>query len=527
MREELEYIVDGRSPAAQREIANRARTELLLRRRENPLKYYVPNGKIEEVINEVGDNLNKWIYILAAANKVGKTSGAINILGNIIFGPQSKWFDKERFRNWTHPKKFWYVSEHETLKNVVTGVDGVNGEIIKWFPKGRYTLTKGGRDFYSSIVTDTGWTGTFMTYDQDISQFESDNCGLILLDEPPPRPIYSACLARLLFGGGIVLMPMTPLGASAWVFDDLIPRATPESHIYVLYADVESNCKLCGVRGQIDHENIQKIIGEYSDEERDARAHGTSTHLKGLVYKGIHPSTNRHNKPPHEFTQDKFLIYNVVDPHDARPPFIGWFAVDQWGVAWAIDEYPNEEFHKIKSFNKTTLEVCTIIKKREQDNGWDGSKIQRVMDPNFGAQKQQTVGMTTRDYFDKCGKDIEWPLWYSLDVNDSLADGHRLVRDYFAISADGNTKMRIGENCPNLWYQATHYSYYERTGKALEIHGSGDRVAEKFKDGADVIRYFIQALRLPQIAPPRDEREWVQSFIKDANEPPKWEMMLG
>ena len=510
-----ELLATRKSPEEKQAIIQLARKELALQKEINPLRFYEPNGAIEKVINEVGSNDGKWIFVLAAANKVGKTSGTLNILGNIIYGPQSEWFEQPRFKNWKHPKRFWYVSEHETLKNVVTGTDGVNGEIIKWFPKDRYTMKKGSRDFYSEFSADNGWTGKFMTYDQDIQQFESDNIGVLIFDEPAPRPIYNAGLARLLAGGGIVMMPMTPLSGSAWVFDELINKSSTDSPVYVLYADIEAACKQHGVRGYIEHGNIQKIVEQYDEEEKEARAHGKPTHLKGLVYKNIHPSKHRHDIPADKFTQDKYLIYQVVDPHDSRPPFVEWYAVDPYDNTFAIAEYPEEVFHTMKSFKLTTKEVCEKLMLMEKGFGWDDKKIIRIMDPNFGRKQNQTVGKTTAQWWAWIGQEIGWNMYYSTNVNDDLKAGHTAVREMLALTRDGEAKFKVGMQCPNLWLSINRYSYLPRTGKGLEAHGEGDAVAEKFKDGADTLRYLKMVVYAP--AEPKEAKVY-SSYDQYAHE---------
>ncbi len=493
-----ELLATRHSPEEKQAIIKLAQNELAYQQKENPLRFFEPNGAIEKLITEVGSNDKKWIFVLPAANSVGKSAASINILGNIIWGSQSEWFQGKRFSKWTFPKKFWYMSEKDTLKNFVCGIDeSTESEISKWFPRGRYSVQKAGYEYFSQLTTDNLWSGMFKSYDQEVKQFESDKIGVAIFDEPPPESIFNAVLARLTMGG-IILMPMTPLTNSAWTLDRLVNNASQESDIFVLYADIEENCRTHGIRGRLEHSQIERIISFYDPEELDARAHGKFTHLSGLVYKNIHPATHRHSFTPDHFKQSEFQIFNVVDPHDARPPFVGWFAVDKYKNAWGIDEYPNEMFHLIRSFNLTTPEICKIIKEREIANGWDGKKITRIMDPNFGNKPIQAVGKTTAEYFAACGRDIDYSLWYNTSVNDDLFAGHRMVRDWLSVNADGETRFKIAENCQNIWYQLTHYSRNERKGRALEIHGPGENVSEKFKDGADVVRYFFMAMRPPK-----------------------------
>lgn len=481
-----------------------------LAKQQNPLSFFVPNGAIEKLISSVGSNDRKWIFVLPAANSVGKSAAVINILGNIIWGPQSRWFEKERFSIWGHPKVFWYMSEHDLLKQFVCGIDSNSpSEIRKWFPQRRYEFKKASRDFYSELTTDTGWQGSFKTYDQDVKQFEAAKIGVAVFDEPPPELIFNAVLARLTMGG-IILMPMTPLTHSAWTLDRLVNKATQESDVYVLYAGIEENCRQHGVRGILEHEQIERIVSQYDPDEVEARAHGKYAHLSGLVYKMLHPDLHRHSEDPGSFGQDKHRIYCICDPHDAKPPLLGWAAVDQFGHGKFVYEFPNAElghkpFHQIKNWGMTTEEVCQEIKEIEKGFGWDPKHITRVMDPNFGNKHEATWGRTVKEQFAFYGRQIEWPLRFNTKVNDGIAAGHRAVRDLLTPNADGIARLKFGMQCQNIWYDMTHYQYDPRTGKSLERHGEGEKVAMRYKDGADLVRYLAMFLRAKKVEPEEEE----------------------
>ena len=460
---EVQNLLKAKSPEARSMIIKFAEAELERRKQENPLKYFIPNGAVERLINVVGDREDKWIFVLAAANSVGKTAATIAILGNLIWGPQSDWFNRRRFNNWKYPKKFWYISQHTTLKDFVCGMEegGAGSEIAKWFIPGRYKFVKAGAEFNSYLQSDTGWTGRFKTYDMDTNKFESEKIGVAVFDEPPPKTIFNAVVARLTMGG-IIIMPMTPLHDSAWVQDDLVDKAGVESHIYVFYAKMHENCKQCGIRGILEHDQLVKISDQYDPEEKDARMNGTFAHLSGLVYKGLHPDINRHVIDPVEFGQDRYKIYCVCDPHDAKPPMIGWFAVDKFINVWGIDEFPFVPeflpFRDTKNWKLTTKNVVDWIRIIEVRNGWDPRKIIRVMDPNFGLKPIQAIGKNISETYRDFGKAIGWPTTFSTKVNDDLFAGHELVKNLVAINPDGGTRMRFGERQVNIWYSMTHYS---------------------------------------------------------------------
>lgn len=517
-------VAEGSNAEDQRALLTMLKYQEEMDRQANPLEYYEPNGAIEKVVHEIGHNEKKKIFLLSAANSVGKSAAAVVILGNIIWRSQSEYFSGSRFEGkWPYPKKCWYVSEAATLKDFVCGTDekagADNSEIRKWFPKNKFNFQKNGLDYFSRLTTDNGWTVSFKTYDQEPSQFESDKVGVIIFDEPPPKDIFKACMARLSLGG-IVIMAMTPLTKSAWVADDLLPQAEGDGTVYVLYADIESNCREHGVRGRLSHEQITWLLSQYDEDEIEARAHGKFMHLSGIVFKGL--SVEKHHPvipEGKEFNQKDYRIIQVFDPHDAYPPFSVWFAVDRCLHVQAIDEYPRlseskgQYFHQIKGFNKTTKEVVQEFIRVEKENHWDGKEIMRVIDPNFGNQMKQTVGLKLHQFYSKCAKELNYPMRFRVNVNDSIEDGHALIREWLKPTPDGDVRFTISDRCPNLWYHFTHYTWKSRVGKKLEEDGAGEKVTERFKAGIDVTRYLFMAMRAPkaeeiQPSPP----EWYEEM---------------
>ena len=820
---------------------------------------YIPNGKIEELIAAIashGENGpdgqrtlagRKKIFIVAAGNGLGKSAAGVNILCSIVFGPQNEWFDRGVFQQWPYPKEFWYASEQSTLKETLVGIneDQIK-ELQKWFPRGRYNLVKAGYDWFSSFTSDTGWQGTFKSYDMESKKFESATLGLVLCDEPPPSSVLNAMIARLRMGGIMVIL-MTPLFASAYVKEHFVDKATPDSDIYVLTASNEDacfhasrteilsisgwkaigevgigeyvatlapnmsleyqpvlqtiqkayngnllnvgndilatpdhrmlvfgeggkngkrlrlkselvkrfkaaekiyrgdrmlshiptlidrstmvhspfpdkisgedwcellgwyiaegsavgtkggkrgnhgvfisqnrgakwdrikvllsrtswkwferrgdfccfdaglheylfvlgnssqkfippetfeyplawlrkmlqamldgdgdgkaryvtrserlandtqrlmimlgrktsiglwnktqqpkvwpngkpyrtnpiycvygvrtdrfhhvnqtptreaysgpvscvmvqngtivvrdmnkrkplitgNCKIHGIRGHLEHHHIEEMDRHYTADEIDARKYGRFMHMVGAIYKGLDPR-HRHYIDPREFTQElnqktgtPYKILHIVDPHDAKPTMMAWIAIDCWGTMWVLDEYPSFDeygwFHDIRGWQKTTMQTVADIKAIEESYGWDPELIVRGMDPNFGRKRNEAVGMTTSEYYRKCGLKINWPMRFRTRINDSLEAGHRIVGDYIRPNADGDVKLRIGDKCHNVWYHMLNYRRKITPQKRADEDGPTERVALLYKDGADLVRYAAMLLRPPGV----------------------------
>lgn len=182
----------------------------------------------------------------------------------------------------------------------------------------------------------TDWEFDIMTYDQDPKEFEAVTLGWAWFDEPPPEAIYKATVARMR-RGGIIWITATPLTGSAWMYDEILANKNNDIGLRTyLEADVESACKTHGVRGFLDHANIEKMISQYSEEDKQARIHGKFQHLTGLIFKQFH--RNVHVIPPFEINQRDFCVVEMLDPHPRNPDAALWIAVNRKGQKFVIDE---------------------------------------------------------------------------------------------------------------------------------------------------------------------------------------------
>lgn len=452
---------------------------------QNRLPFFIPDGSQEDFIREVGTtpDTGKKVVISTAANGVGKTCAVINIFANLIYGCQSKWFDHPLFRNpWTFPKNIWFLSEHDAFQNNITP------EIRKWLPKDSYDANKAGRKFDSVYNFRNGWTMFAKTYDQAITQFESDTVGLIIYNEPPPQVIRNACVSRLRMGG-LEIFAMTPLDHSAWIFDELIENTNQQKHVSVLYADIEEACIVHGRRGFLAHEQIEYMASQMDPDEKEARLHGKPKHLSGKIYKTLHPERHKHYYDPNFFKQDENDIYCVMDIHDRRPPAIVWFAANVNGKKFAVDEYPNDPslpYHQMKSTSLTYEDFAKEILTREKDNGWDSRRIRRFMDPNYGRRQMGVLGITIQQFFAQ----PPYNLFFMTDIVDDIMTGHIAVKNLLDNDVDGTPNLLIGDKLVNSWYQLSRYGIKEHSARKQETDGLSERVAQKYKDFADVFRYF-------------------------------------
>lgn len=401
------------------------------------------------------------------ANGVGKTSGIANILGNLVHGPQNRYFVSPTFTQWPYPKRVRYIT---TPKNVEE-IGPFHSEIAKWWPKGRWTAIKSGHNYYSQY-TANGWVIDVMTYDQDASQFEGPSLGLIVTDEPPPKPLWSTFASRLRMGGMILVM-MTPLTEAAWFFDDVVPRHQDA----IVYGRMEDACIQHGVNGHLEHENIAKMIAEMTPEEREARAEGRAMYLRGLIFKTYDENVHvlKENVRPPANAQ----IWQVVDPHSDKPFASIWAFPDARGDLYVFDEWPNEDFYKMHNCQLDIKDYKRIFAEKEA-----GLKIhRRIIDRHFADTASASNKRTLRQELQTIG------LNYlpSYKAEEEIETGIIKLREHFSydtskpLSALNQPRIYLSPSLMNTRKSLSRWARDPETGK----------VQDSYKDFCDCMRYLV------------------------------------
>lgn len=484
--------------------------ELITAFKAAPYRYYTPNGACEDVIRSFGNakKSGKRIFMLAAANGVGKTTMEFALLGTLMFGEPSKWFDYPIFKQqWKLPKVIWIVTEDSTLRETWdTEIKGLH----YWLPQGRYTTTrKEGR--LESLATDTGWEIYFKTVDQNPRKFESTTLGLIIYDEPVSEAIHKGCSARLRVGGYIICAA-TPLEFSEWMIDYWIENLEFGKYFYVRYACVYENmlkkdwdkhsgeilkeakehgmADLAPQRGRLSKENIDFMISQYDKEEEEARVWGKFKALKGNVYKTYKDESPFVIEPFIVSDGSRYQIYNVLDPHDRRYPAIGWYAIDKTGQYYIVHEWPNVEefqgkyYYQLGDSNFDITMIANKIKSIEKAK--DFHVVGRIIDPNFGLKRYGNTGNTVQEEYEI--RD----LYFDAEVTDDLDVGHSKVRELLKIGNLERPRIQAFSHCHNHRWAFRRYRY-DNPSKGSMIKEKilqSEKVVEKAKDFADTTRYF-------------------------------------
>lgn len=443
--------------------------EKVFRLQNEKFRYYEPNGKCEEFIRKVGEvneqGKHNFIVLFSAANGVGKTCVSANIVAHILYGAESenKYFDLPLYKKFPFPKKGRIVSDPENLKvNLIP-------TLKEWLPAGRYTTTKAGKQYDSQWKTDTGWEFDIMSYDQDPKEFESATLGWIWFDEPPTEAIFKASVSRLR-KGGIIFISETPLWA-VWLYDHIIANPDTElgakgQRIYI-EAGVESACKQHGLRGHLEHEHIERMIAEYSEEEKQARVHGKFQHLVGLRFKQF--SRPIHVVKPFNVDMRRYTTYEALDPHPRMNDMANWIAVDDKGRKFIVDEL----WEKCVG---GTEELARRIK-----NKADQYRIERrIIDPSAFIEDQHTQRSLA-------GSLANYGLSY-LEASKMRTASDRRIEDaltYQKINMNGGEEyikwpeLYIFDTCKRTIYEFEHLRWDEWKGKTAETKDQREKTVDK------------------------------------------------
>ncbi len=443
--------------------------EISWRQQNDAFDFYQPNLPISQLIELVGTRQN-LLYILSAANGIGKTVALVNIARALMFGPSNRFFNFPLFKEWPYPKRIRFVSEVSQVK------DGgpLQTEIQKWWPRGKYKSRRNGGVHYDSLYEANGWAFEVMTYDQLPKQHEGANLGCVMFNEPPPENLWTPNISRLR-AGGIGIVGMTPLTEAGWFFDKVAPRHQD----YTIYADVETACIQHGTRGHLEHEHIQKMISEYDDDEKEARIEGRAMYLKGLIYKTFNSKVHVLSEvvtPPSNAT-----IYHVVDPHTDKPFASIWAFVDGRGDVTIFDEWPNSDFNAWRNCQTSLPEYKQIFLAKEK-----GLYVhKRIIDRHF-AEVTHLSGMTRKTLRDEFS-DIGINFMPSYQAREEVETGILKVKSYLKYDPDrpidivNKPKLFINPHCQNTIKSFLRWSYDPKT----------DEPQDAFKDFADTVRYLL------------------------------------
>lgn len=422
--------------------------------------------------------------MFCAANGVGKSCTGANIVTNICFGPQNPWFRSQAFewvdnegvrrlrqaRSMPLFEKFPYIKRGRIISDPTTIKSKIIPELEKWFPvneatkmpEAHFEMGKEGKNYVCKIRTNTGWEIDLMSTEQDAKEFESADLGFVWIDEPMPKDKFMATLARGRLGMA-VFWTFTPLTFSAWIKEWMDEHADGEYADYV-EAEMEDNCKIHGVRGILEHVNIQRIVDGMPEDELEARAFGKFGHLIGRVHKDFRRKV--HVIKPFPINPKEFTTYKALDPHARTPDHVLYMSVNSIGQRYITGEV-------ISSGN--TKELYARMKAFEEAMGF---RIQdRIIDPSAynddQHKEEKSLGSMLFDLgesYVKGSKDLMAGIKCTNDALSYQMNNGNMVR---------KPQIYFFDTCPVMIKQIEQYVWQEWKGASKDTKQLNARPRDK------------------------------------------------
>jgi phage terminase large subunit-like protein len=457
---------------------------------------FEPNGAQERAIIPMSQGAR--VELVTFGNRSGKTTFAVNLISNIIRPGSNRYYDYKAIRELGRTKFIRVASDLDNLRE--TGA--IQMELKKWLPPG-WRSSKD-REVYDSIYEySDGWRIQLMSYEKEAKQFESVAPDLIWLDEPPPEAIYWSCFSRVMSGTRI-LITATPWQNSAFLYDAIVLKSD-NVNMFHIEGHSEENCKTHGIRGHLEHRDIEFALSQFSSEMREARASGKFFELTGKVFKGFDDSFVIDNPADHYLLKEyggkiptSWPRVMVMDPHDKLPPYIMWGTVAPDNSYIFYNEFPQwgrkyEYGDKIISvdnycaLNDNPFPLKMIAEVIRQEETMFGKPMYRIMDPRGSAITYDQEYNIFTFFTQKMGIDF-----LTKDVRpatSTISAGHKLIID----KIEGR-KLWIFGKCKQLIYMMNNYRYKDWYGRAKTGKSSREEVEEKNKHGIDTMRYFCFAM---------------------------------
>ena len=466
----------------QREQASRLLDKIKWTQENEAIRLFQPTGGQEAFIRDIEGG---FICISGAGNGWGKSEMLAAIFAAAMWpmmAPPA--LALPSFQDWKYPKRARIYSGPAELEEI----GSLQTAIKRLFPQGHYEAVKGRYSYPSIFHTDTGWILDLFSYERDAAEAAGPNIGLQGLNEPPPEPLYKEAVARSR-AGGYIIGGFTSLLDNVWVVDGLLNKSDGKN-IRVRYGSSCETCKQHGTNGNLEHEQIEKVLSQYDPDEREARFSGRPLSMSGRIFKTFDPAVH---VSPDEFQPPKdepISIGMVVDPAIGKPLAILWRYVDRTGTVHYYDEWPDFKFHGAKDSNLTVKDYVELIKGREAGLVKIDS---RILDRHFGNTRRTLGGLTLRQEFMEAGLDFT----DSYQCDEEIETGILKVKEYLRydktkpIDGLNRPKVRISPKCVNLIAALKNWTRDPKTGKPKE----------DFKDFIDLIRYDLMSN--PEVEPPQ------------------------
>lgn len=445
------------------------------------LRFFEPHGGQLEFLKLLDGG---FICVSGAGNGWGKSEILAAIFAATMWPELAPpGLDIPALKNWGNkPKRGRIYSMPAELDDI----GSLQTAIRRLFPTGRYESEKGRYSYPSKFSTDTGWEIDLFSYERDSAEAAGPNIGLQGFNEPPPEPLFKEAVARAR-AGGYIICGFTSLLDNIWVVDGLLNKHDGKD-IRVRFGSSCENCKQHGINGNLEHAQIQRILDQYDQDEREARFTGRPLTLSGRIFKlfdrSVHVASEEFDPPAQGAT-----IGMSCDPAIGKPCAMLWRYIDASGVLHYYDEWPNFPFEGAKDSNLTVSDYANIIRSKEAGRSCES----RILDRHFGQIRRSMGGKTLKEEFSDAGIDFRDSYVMGEEVETGIAKVKEMLRwdKERPQDAINRPRIRISPRCKNLIAAIERWGRDPKTGKPLE----------SYKDFIDCLRYDVMSN--PSLVEPR------------------------
>lgn len=314
----------------------------------------------------------------------------------------------------------------------------------------------------------------FMSYDIDTDKFETSTLHTCWADEKIPEDKYDAILARLLRTDGYFWNTVTPINGMPWILRRVWGVNNPNTQSWVI--DMDENPWL-------KKEAKDRILAEWSPEEREARKSGKPMQFQGLVYANLEESIHMTDSKP----DTHWPIYFALDAHPRKAAQMVWIACGPGDQLMVVDEA------EVKG---TPKELADVIFRKEYElrqlvggpsMAYSGVK-RRVIDLSA-----LTIDSDIQDHYDLLAEFRKVGLPFSQANRSGI--GYSKVKQYLyydktkPIGAFNRPMMTFARGrVPKTWFSMSHLIYDEYAHKGSR--DAKEKVKDWGKDPADCVRYI-------------------------------------
>ncbi|MEM3508613.1 MAG: terminase family protein [Candidatus Aenigmatarchaeota archaeon] len=453
---------------------------------ENPLLSYEPT---KEEDCRYGDP-QIWFFQSGAkerwilgGNRAGKTDTIITDLAFNITGYYPEYYNKKmRFLDGEtryRPLIFrCYATDYkEGIQNVIWD------KLVKKLPTEFRVEPKKQYGNPTEVYFPNGAKLIFGTYQQWSQAPAGTSSHYVLLDEPPDsRRRYEEIIRGTIDTRGRIVIGFTPVRGQGWI-EELLNKSTKDldsyEKLFAIYLDIRDN-------KYIPKEEVEWWISRLDEEESLIRMKGLSSIRLNRVYSEFDKDEHiieDFELPFNDYGIPKnWTLYMSLDPHDAQPPAMVWYAVFDPEISGGMSK-----IFIIREDWTENLTIATMIDRIiEIEKEIGVNAFSRVIDPNYSSRRQIASGYRLIDLIHREATKKGYKINFILG-KDSLFQGHNIVRQMLINRIPegewkGKPQLQVFRSCSRVIQSFLNYYYKDKQKEKVND--------DKYKHWQDNIRYF-------------------------------------